>query len=168
MRKVEVEERIAREIGETVERVKKLWLNGRIAKIALSWGRYFDIEVEDLGDSEAEEEESGRALPALSYENRWVDDCTREVERMTLKLPPPWFDYPIEEAAKLLERFLRDFAVSEESVEFGFGDGIAILNSFAKLCSKLYEEYSTRGIEATVEDLGGDYPLIKVRAVWHG
>jgi hypothetical protein len=162
------EERRAREIAEAVERVKELWLGGRIAKVSVSWGRYFDVEVEDGGGAAEEEERGGRALPALSYENRWVDDCTREVEWMELKLPPPWFDFPVEEAARRLERFLRDFSVPEESVEFGFGDGLAILNSFAKLCSELYEEYSTRGIEASVEDLGGDYPLIKVRAVWHG
>jgi hypothetical protein len=164
----EWEERVAREIAETVKRVKKLWLEERIAKVSVSWGHRLHIEVEDGGSAEEEEERVGRSLPALSYENKWVDDCTREVEWMTLKLPPPWFDFPVEEAAKLLERFLRDFALEEESVEFGFGDGLAILNSFAKLCSKLYEEYSTRGIEAEVKDLGGDYPLIKVHAVWHG
>jgi len=162
------EEKRAKEIAGAVEKVKKLWLDGRIAEIRVHWGRYFGIEVEDAGDAKSEEERMGMALPALHYENKWVDDCTREVEWMTLRLPPPWFDYPVEKAAERLERFLRDFSMSEERVEFGFGDGLAILNSFAKLCSELYEEYSTRGIEAHVEDLGGDYPLIKVRAVWHG
>jgi hypothetical protein len=157
----EIEERVE----ETVERVRELWEEGRVAVISVS-SPSGHIEVEDGG--EVPEDDERGVLPSIEFENRWLDDCTREREDLELRLPPPWFDYPIDKAAELLKRFLKDFLAPEEGVEFGFGDGLAILNSFAKLCSELYEEYTTRGIEVSLEDLGGDYPLIALKAVWHG
>jgi hypothetical protein len=151
-------------IAEVVERARKLWLDNHVAEIYATNGPRSHVEVEDAGEVKEDE----RVLPSLEFENKWFDDCTREWMYMTLKLPPPWFNFPIDEAVKLLERFLHDFLTLEEGAEFNFSDGMEILNSFVKLCTKLYKEYTTRGIEARIEDLGGDYPLIKVRADWHG
>jgi hypothetical protein len=48
------------------------------------------------------------------------------------------------------------------------GDGVAVLDSFVKLCMALYGAYRTRGIKAEVDDVGGDYTNITVRATWRG
>jgi hypothetical protein len=156
----EIEERVE----EAIERVRELWEEGRVAVISVS-SPSGHIEVEDGG--EVPEDDDRSVLPSIEYGNKWLDDCTREREDMELRLPPPWFDYPIDKAAELLRRFLEGFLVGE-GVEFEFGDGVAILNSFVRLCTELYEEYTTRGIEVSLEDLGGDYPLIALKAVWHG
>jgi hypothetical protein len=146
--------------GLAAERVVEIW-NGR-------------VEEDTLRAVEAEE-------PSIEWQVRDIDAEGHYRASLRLVLPPP-IEPPFDKnllrakgvAAAFVSAFLSDearggirFADGTEYV-FDVGDGVAVLESFVKLCMALYGAYTTRGIKAEVDDIGGDFTNITVRATWRG
>jgi hypothetical protein len=146
--------------GLAAERVIEIW-NGR-------------VEEDILRAVEAEE-------PSIEWQVRDIDAEGHYRASLRLVLPPPIeppFDKNLLRAKGVVAAFVNAFLSEDargsvlfaDGSEFTFdvSDGFAVLESFVRLCVALYGAYTTRGIKAEVDDIGGDYTNITVRARWRG
>jgi hypothetical protein len=151
-------------VGSAVENAKNLWSRGRIAVVEAATGTArSEVTVKDGG----EHDEWNPTPPTAEFKNYIGTSWGYvEMEYLTLRLPPP---QEVEKGAAALRQLLLDFfAERGEEREFNFSDGAAVFESLVDFCSEAYGQYSTRGLEATVYDGGGDYSPIKVKLTWLG
>jgi hypothetical protein len=159
-RVVDVEEMVE----TAVEKVRKLWSEGRVAVVEAATGNVRnEVAVTDGG----EHDEWSPTAPALAFRNYISTSWNYiEMEYLTLKLPPPT---RAERGAAALRELLMDFfAPRGEEKKYSFYDGAAAFKALVDFCSETYGEYSTRGLRAVVYDSGGDYPSIEVELTWLG
>jgi hypothetical protein len=153
------------EMVETaVERVRKLWSEGRVAVVEAATGNVRnEVVVTDGG----EHDEWSPTEPALTFRNCISTSWHYiEMEYLTLRLPPP---ERAERGATELRRLLMDFfAPRGEEERYGFHDGAAAFGALVDFCSEVYGQHSARGLRAAVYDSGGDYPSIRVELTWLG
>jgi len=159
--------------GVPIETYEEAWVAGMAAEkvLELHNGK---VERDELYAVDAD-------TPSIVYREYSIDAEGRWRAQLRLVLPPPR-NPPFDEklvrakgiAAAFIESFLREdrkgglrFA---DGMEFSFdaSDGFAVLESFVRLCSALYGCYTTRGLRAIVDDVGGDYVDITVNAEWRG
>jgi hypothetical protein len=120
-------------------------------------------------------------LPSIEWRVYDIGTEGRYRAYLRLVLPPPReppFDKQLAKANGVAAAFVNAFLSGEakggirfaDGTEYVFdaGDGFAVLESFVKLCVTLYGAYTTRGIKAEIDDVGGDYTDITVRATWRG
>jgi hypothetical protein len=158
--------------GGKIKTYEEAWKKGLAAeKVVEIWnGR---VERDELYAVEAEQ-------PSIEWQVYDIDAEGRYRAQLRLILPPPTeppFDEKLVRAKGVAAAFVNAFISSEarggirfaDGAEYVFdvGDGVAVLDSFVKLCMALYGCY-TRGIKAEIDDVGGDYTNITVRATWRG
>jgi len=159
--------------GARIKTYEEAWKKGLAAKVVIDiWnGR---IERNELYAVEAEQ-------PSIEWETYDIDAEGRYRAHLRLILPPPTeppFDEKLVRAKGVAAAFVNAFLSGDarggirfaDGAEYVFdaGDGVAVLDSFVKLCTALYGAYTTRGIKAEIDDVGGDYTDITVKAVWRG
>jgi hypothetical protein len=153
------------EVVETaVERVRKLWSEGRVAVVDAATGTArSEITVKDGG----EYDEWSPTPPTAEFKNYISTSWGYvEMEYLTLRLPPP---KEVEKGAAALRGLLSDFfAPRGEEEKYSFYDGAAAFKALVDFCSEVYSQYSTRGLRAVVYDSGGDNPSILVELTWLG
>ena len=145
-----------------VPTVRGIWMEKKAAKIAIVVNtRAVPIEVIRVDATD-------ELLASIDFMYKPSQD--NDYYKMVLVLP---YNVPKEKLDKCLaevEKFINSFLYfqPEEEGEYSFWDGVAVLNSFVDLCTKLYPPYTTRGIKVEINDTGGDYPEYRVRAQWYG
>ena len=159
--------------GVKIKTYEEAWRKGLAAEkvIEIRNGR---VERDELYAVEAER-------PSIEWRVYDIDAEGHYRASLRLVLPPPTeppFDEKLVRAKGVAAAFVNAFISSEarggirfaDGVEYIFdvGDGVAVLDSFVKLCMALYGCYTTRGIKAEIDDIGGDYTDITVRATWRG
>jgi hypothetical protein len=159
--------------GAKIKTYEEAWRKSLAAEkvVEIRNGR---VERDELYAVEAEQ-------PSIEWQVYDIDAEGHYRASLRLVLPPPT-EPPFDEnllrakgvAAAFVNAFLSEdgkggirFADGSEYT-FDTGDGVAVLDSFVKLCMALYGAYTTRGIKAEVDDVGGDYTNISVRARWRG
>jgi hypothetical protein len=159
--------------GAKIKTYEEAWKKGLAAeKVIEIWnGR---VERSELYAVEAE-------LPSIEWRVYDIDAEGRYRAQLRLVLPPPReppFNENLLKAKGVVAAFVNAFLSEEKKggirfadgseYTFDTGDDFAVLESFVKLCMALYGAYTTRGIKAEVDDVGGDYTNITVRATWRG
>jgi hypothetical protein len=131
------------------------------------------IEREELSAVDAD-------IPSIEYREYETETAHRVSLRLVLPPPKePPFDENLLRAKGVAAAFVQSF-VSEtreggirfpderEEYRFNTWDGFAVLESFVELCEALYGFYTSRGLKAKVDDVGGDFADITVEAEWRG
>jgi len=145
-----------------VPTVREIWMEKKAAKIAIVVNtRAVPKEVIKVDATDE---------PLASIEFLYKPSQDNDYYEMVLVLPHDVPKEKLDECLAEVEKFINSFflGLEMEEGEYSFWDGVAVLNSFVDLCTKLYPPYLTRGIKAEIDDTGGDYPEYHVRAEWYG
>ncbi|RSN76880.1 hypothetical protein [Candidatus Methanodesulfokora washburnensis] len=139
------------------EKVRGIWMEKKTAKIAI---------VVNTRAKEVSVDATDEQLASIDF--MYKPSQHNDYYEIVLVLPVP--EEKLDKCLAEVEKFINSFflGLEMEEGEYSFWDGVAVLNSFVDLCTKLYPPYLTRGIKAEIDDTGGDYPEYHVRAEWYG